>query len=339
MKIEKKFILKRWNGYREINLEGLSPSINAKTTLFFSDLTDRSEGYVALSWEEVAALQSFPKDFLFEGSLKSKFKQIGNSFPPQLAFLLATELMNIIKQDEQMFSRNQKESNEIKVEKRKSLMKNTNLPIDSVKCIEKQDLRSIPNLPAVPELIEPLQNLLTESDNLLYQLKKIQAGSESSDEYHKLIFCCLNYIFSDSLKRGRTEVEINDGRKRVDIIFDNHAKSGFFYFLREIHKVFCPRIIIECKNYNSDPANPEVDQLLGRFGVNVGKFGILTFRKVESSKKLMNRCKDVLAQSGNYILFFVDDDIEELIKLKANSDEEGILEHMSLLWDRLTMNY
>lgn len=111
-----------------------------------------------------------------------------------------------------------------------------------------------------------------------------------------------------------------------------------FYFIRESYKVFCPRIIIECKNGGSDPANPDVDQLMGRFGKDISKFGFLTFRRIGNRKKFMDRCKDVLAQSGNYILFLVDDDIEKLINLKMNSDEEGILDYMLVLWDELTIN-
>ncbi|AIQ50657.1 DNA cytosine methyltransferase [Paenibacillus sp. FSL R7-0331] len=339
---------KRWNGYREINLEGVSPSINPMTMLIFKDPSNPSE-YFTLTWKEVAAIQSFPDDFGFEGTIKSKLKQIGNSFPPQLAYLLANELIQILKQDIQNYSDNLKELNEKKVEN-DSLRKDINLPIESLKSFEKES--GSPNLfsesvgflqqeqqeQQEQDDYQDLKDLIGKPNDLLYQLKELQAGLESSEAYKKLIFRCFNYIFSESLKRGRMEFGMNSRRKRIDIIFDNHANSGFFYFIRESYKVFCPRIIIECKNGGSDPANPDVDQLMGRFGKDISKFGFLTFRRIGNRKKFMDRCKDVLAQSGNYILFLVDDDIEKLINLKMNSDEEGILDYMLVLWDELTIN-
>ena len=38
-----------------------------------------------LSWQEAAAVQTFPKDMKFEGNLTSVYKQIGNAVPVQLA--------------------------------------------------------------------------------------------------------------------------------------------------------------------------------------------------------------------------------------------------------------
>jgi len=41
-----------------------------------------------LSWRECALIQTFPKDFEPVGSVESKFTQIGNAFPPQMAEIL-----------------------------------------------------------------------------------------------------------------------------------------------------------------------------------------------------------------------------------------------------------
>ena len=42
-----------------------------------------------LTLEEAAAIQTFPPDTRWEGKLSSKFKQIGNAVPPQLAYHVA----------------------------------------------------------------------------------------------------------------------------------------------------------------------------------------------------------------------------------------------------------
>jgi DNA (cytosine-5)-methyltransferase 1 len=46
----------------------------------------------ALTVREASLLQGFPKDYLFEGSLDEKFRQIGNAVPPQFAAALASHI-------------------------------------------------------------------------------------------------------------------------------------------------------------------------------------------------------------------------------------------------------
>ncbi|WP_375103251.1 DNA cytosine methyltransferase [Paenibacillus sp. RS8] len=331
----------RWNGIKYINLDGLSPSINTKTQLIREDISPQFGKYYTISWQEAAAIQSFSRDTYFHGSLKSKFNQIANAFPPQLAYHLAKELFFIIENinykeetresgDLNEYIENNEEYYEINTQ----LLKNADEPLArNYECLDKES-----DLLVMIDKLEVSKQELTEAEELIYQIKSIPTGGESANDYHNLIFCCLQYIFGDSLKRGRTEVKLNNSRKRIDIVFDNYAASGFFAHIRDRHHVFCPRIIIECKNYTSDPSNPEVDQLLGRLGEHTGKLGILICREVQDYQKLLNRCKDVLNQFGSYIFFLTDNDIKELLKLKQIPDEEGILEYLSSVWDRLTMN-
>jgi len=48
------------------------------------------------SWQEAAAIQTFPKDMYFEGNLTSKYKQIGNAVPVKLAEIIARDMKKII---------------------------------------------------------------------------------------------------------------------------------------------------------------------------------------------------------------------------------------------------
>ena len=73
----------------------------------------------------------------------------------------------------------------------------------------------------------------------------------------------LQAIFYPSLLHPKKEAEIDEGRKRIDILFDNAAENGFFSRLVNAHRIFAPYVVVECKNYSEDPENPELDQLKG----------------------------------------------------------------------------
>tara|TARA_B100000925_G_C22002324_1_gene471916 strand:+ start:621 stop:1766 length:1146 start_codon:yes stop_codon:yes gene_type:complete len=50
-----------------------------------------------ISAREAAAIQSFPNDFIFHGSVTSQWRQIGNAVPPRLAYNIAAAVKKMIK--------------------------------------------------------------------------------------------------------------------------------------------------------------------------------------------------------------------------------------------------
>ena len=119
----------------------------------------------------------------------------------------------------------------------------------------------------------------------------------------------------------------------MDIVFSNVATSGFFGRL-PLHGVVCPYVFVECKNYSTDPANPEVDQLAGRLDTIRGMLGILVCRLIENRETLIARCRDGLRQ-GKYILVLEDKDIFELVRLRANNAQEGVDDYLDVLFRQL----
>jgi len=53
--------------------------------------TDEEHKYRRLSIKECSLIQSFPEDYNFIGGLESKYRQIGNAVPPNLAYNLAIQ--------------------------------------------------------------------------------------------------------------------------------------------------------------------------------------------------------------------------------------------------------
>ncbi len=165
-------------------------------------------------------------------------------------------------------------------------------------------------------------------DFLVNKLKSIKLGIQDANAYHKLIVGILEFIFYPFLNNPVPEKPINDGRKRIDITFDNAADNGFFYTLHNTHQITSRYIFVECKNYSEDPNNPEVDQLSGRFSVNTSKVGFLVCRKIENKKLFLKRCKDIWKQKNELVIPLTDEDVVailEKIKQGIIHPEEKIL--------------
>lgn len=158
------------------------------------------------------------------------------------------------------------------------------------------------------------ENLESIIDHLIDQLRATPSGSQHANQYHKLVAGILELIFYPNLISPQIEREIHDGRKRIDITFDNAAADGFFYRLHDIYKTSCQFIFIECKNYTHDVNNPEIDQLSGRFSQNRGRFGILLCRSIKNFDSFLARCTDTYKDNRGIILPLIDDDLINLLK-------------------------
>jgi hypothetical protein len=168
--------------------------------------------------------------------------------------------------------------------------------------------------PSLPIICESLAKLLPT----------IELGVKKAGEYHTLILGAFTALFFPDLILPHKEWEINNGRKRIDIVFTNRADTGFFAQRRNDPKVNANTVIVECKNYSSDLANQELDQLLGRFDDNRGKFGIITCRSATNEPLLLQRCKDASSRSQGYMIVLTDEDVVKMLSAKARLRDNDI---------------
>lgn len=173
----------------------------------------------------------------------------------------------------------------------------------------KDELRLLTNNELDLDII-PLEDVIEHLKNTLINIPK---GSENASKYHKTILGILELLFYPVLSAPKLEQEIHEGRKRIDITYYNDAKSGFFTNLSLVSRIPSPIIFVECKNYSTDPHNPELDQLSGRFSPNRGQFGLLLCREIENEDLFLRRCSDTYHDSRGLILPLTDNDIISML--------------------------
>lgn len=178
---------------------------------------------------------------------------------------------------------------------------------------------------------------IADFDSLASELDSIQTGDTDAKKYHNHIIGVLTAIFYPYLINPKKEQEIHDGRKRIDIVFQNAAQEGFFFELPNNKGVPSGYVAIECKNYASDPTNPELDQLSGRFSTNRGRFGFLVCRNLQNKNKFFQRCKDTAQDGRGFIVPLDDSDIKQLLFFRKNGDFRGINNFLDGCYRKLVM--
>ena len=123
----------------------------------------------------------------------------------------------------------------------------------------------------------------------------------------------------------------------MDVVFNNCADHGFFKELHDRHRVHCPYIFFECKNYSADVGNPEIDQLTSRFSEKSGMFGVLACRTNANQALVQKRCRDIVLKNRGYMLVIDDTDMIAMLRYRAESNESAIDDHMDNLFRRLVL--
>lgn len=175
------------------------------------------------------------------------------------------------------------------------------------------------------------------ADALKERLAGIVAGNHSAGDYHSLMTGILTFVFYPDLICPIKEREIHQGRKRVDIVFTNAAREGFFHRALVAAQTRSTHIFIECKNYSYDVGNPELDQLAGRFGHQRGHLGLLTCRQIGQRDTVRQRCRDTAQDGRGYVIVLTDKDIIELLDLVGAGQRERVSEYLQRRYDELAL--
>lgn len=156
-------------------------------------------------------------------------------------------------------------------------------------------------------------------DSLLAAVVDTPKGKSGAVQYEEAVEALMTALFYPDLTNPIVQHEIHDGRKRVDITYTNMASAGFFKWVATHYPSML--MFIECKNYDGEVANPELDQLSGRFSPSRGRVGLLVVRQFKDKARFLRRAQDTVKDDRGFILPLDDDDLRCLVESRK-SDEK-----------------
>jgi len=159
---------------------------------------------------------------------------------------------------------------------------------------------------------------------LAHTLENISPGGDEATDYHSLMIGVVEFIFFPALLHPRKEHEIHQGRKQIDILMENGATTGVFHNIATIRKLPCAYVPFECKNYATEVANPELDQLAGRFSINRGKLGFLCCRTFQDRSRFVETCRDTFKDDRGLILPLEDSTILVMLSMIEQGQRDEI---------------
>jgi len=164
-----------------------------------------------------------------------------------------------------------------------------------------------------------------------------RTGRAHAMDFERLVCDVFQFGFSPQLSEPLTQHELHGGSKLVDIVFVNRATDGFFLQLPSKHLIPCPYVFVECKNYESDVVNPEMDQLLGRFAIGRTKFGFLACNRIRDRMRLLHRCREAARDGQGWILAVDVDDLRAFVQASFLDRDQPAERVWKLLDDHFRM--
>ena len=170
---------------------------------------------------------------------------------------------------------------------------------------------------------------------MIERLREVSQGNEQAAAFHHLMVGVLEFLFYPNLIYPIKEHEIHEGRKRVDISYTNAAINGLFYRARTSAQTSAQFVMVECKNYSSDPVNPELDQLSGRFSHSRGRLGLLVARKIDNKELFLRRCRDTVSDDRGYVIPLDDDDVCIMLEMIEGRKRQNLDGFLNAIYEKL----
>ncbi|MEJ7849580.1 MAG: hypothetical protein WKF92_15970, partial [Pyrinomonadaceae bacterium] len=172
-------------------------------------------------------------------------------------------------------------------------------------------------------------------EKLLEQVITLPKGKKDATNYENAVEQLLTALFYPALIDPIVQHKLHEGRKRIDITYSNVSTTGFFHWLSLHHRA--SHVFVECKNYTSDVANPELDQLSGRFSPLRCQFGLLVCRSFDQKTLFTKRCIDTAKDGRGFIIPLDDSDLTLLVNERKKEWKRPRFESLKSKFDALVM--
>jgi len=146
---------------------------------------------------------------------------------------------------------------------------------------------------------------------LIGALPTIPAGGAAATRYHNFMIEALSFLFFPGMITPIKEAEIHEWRKRIDIKYTNSGTGPFFGRVLQAAQTRAIGVSVECKNYSTDPENPELDQLSSRFSHARGFFGFMCCRTLQNRALITARCRDTARDGRGFVLVLDDEEVRQ----------------------------
>lgn len=200
----------------------------------------------------------------------------------------------------------------------------------------REDLKQMERTDTASDVDSDDETVIAEA--LAEVLRHTGVGNDHAAAYHRVMIGIVEFIFYPKLTHPKKELEIHEGRKRIDIVMENGARTGIFYTIPNIRHLPCSYVPLECKNYGREVGNPELDQLAGRFSVNRGKMGFLCCREFQDRALFVQRCRDTLVDDRGLVLPLDDETILRYLDAIARGNRNGLEREWAELVNEVWLN-
>jgi len=182
------------------------------------------------------------------------------------------------------------------------------------------------SLSKLDRMVIPKVKRKTKADELIRKLQSCPKGEVGWQQYQGICGEILEYLFAEKLSSPLPQQGTESGLYVRDyIIHIPYEAKGFWNFCRL--KFNSIGIVVECKNY-SDGLEPNHILVTSKYlsEKGLGNFGIILSRSAPS-KHVIKQILRIWKEAGKLIIVLSDQDVVNMIKLKANNDDpEKILD-------------
>ncbi len=167
-------------------------------------------------------------------------------------------------------------------------------------------------------LLSVNKNVTTIEENLSNEITTCPKGNLYWAKYQKICTNIFEYLFCPPLGRPITELSDYAKANRRDIILPNYCENGFWSYLRQRYRA--DYIIIDAKNHASKIEKSFVLQMANYLkDYGAGMFGIITCRS-NIKESTIHTQREVWVAQHKLIIFLNDNDLENMLKAKKNSN-------------------